>query len=685
MLTFAQAIEDIGPVAMARIFYKRSADFFSILRIMKDGGGNPNHDDLGRFSSGEGGSGGNQSEKAPEPRIVSSSKMQTAVLRNTWAAHGADLDYDDVWGTDEGEEQWVEEVESWNDEHGTSMDPDKMDMDLAGPNAEFLAHFEGKYLEGNKAPFPGANAANEYFANSEQVHLTAFTSTSSAEKFLNEIGADYTLRKATETRKDKAMDFLSVLKGNPHRADLGRYSSAKGAAMHAHPEGTLVRHKETGRLHLVQGHTDDGRVATTGGQYKKEELEGGLLIKINPNHDEKGQFASGEGGGSGGDKTVSGYSSKLTALTLDNDKFDALASQLKDDKSIKQPEMREIAVNYIGYHIAPSTSRTNSWQKIVDTQMVTARQTARASMIKSQPGAADVHATTALGNDKKRKAKDFRSTIAETKGIAKGNEDQPRDDHGRFAGGGGGSDAKPESPHEGKSGQFEHAGSADLKAQGFSPKSRGSGDSMHEAALVAWQHAKNTGATATAQPGGRGWRVVGPGQKLSYGSSHITVSPEGKLHSYSYTLGKSQSDAREVEWQADIKITKMDEDQQLVFGWASVTHIDGELVIDKQGDIISSEELEKAAYDFVLYCREQGDMHERRGVGKLVESCVFTQEKMAKCGLYAFDPESNEQMFGWFCGFKTQDAGVWKRIKSGHLPEFSVGGRAIRVPVGEAA
>ena len=35
---------------------------------------------------------------------------------------------------------------------------------------------------------------------------------------------------------------------------------------------------------------------------------------------------------------------------------------------------------------------------------------------KSQPGVADVHVTTALGNDKKRKAKDFISAIAEAKG-----------------------------------------------------------------------------------------------------------------------------------------------------------------------------------------------------------------------------------------------------------------------------
>ncbi len=120
-----------------------------------------------------------------------------------------------------------------------------------------------------------------------------------------------------------------------------------------------------------------------------------------------------------------------------------------------------------------------------------------------------------------------------------------------------------------------------------------------------------------------------------------------------------------------------------VFGWASVTHINGEVVIDKQGDIIESDELEKAVYDYVRHCREQGDMHEKRDVGRLIESTVYTAEKAEKCGVLAFDPSTGEQLYGWMVGFKVSSPDVWKRIRSGHLPEFSIGGRAIRVPVVE--
>lgn len=131
------------------------------------------------------------------------------------------------------------------------------------------------------------------------------------------------------------------------------------------------------------------------------------------------------------------------------------------------------------------------------------------------------------------------------------------------------------------------------------------------------------------------------------------------------------ADTEEADWSMPFEIIKTDEDEQLVFGWASISSVNGELVIDKQDDIIPEHELERAAYEYVLYCRQQGDMHERMGVGRLVESMVFTKQKQQVLGI-------DLGLSGWFVGFKVDDAGVWKRIKSGDLPEFSIGGKAVR-------
>ena len=60
------------------------------------------------------------------------------------------------------------------------------------------------------------------------------------------------------------------------------------------------------------------------------------------------------------------------------------------------------------------------------------------------------------------------------------------------------------------------------------------------------------------------------------------------------------------------KIAKSDDDKHLAFGWANVAiRADGEEIEDWQEDIIEPEELENAAYQYVLLYREGGEMHER--------------------------------------------------------------------------
>jgi broad specificity phosphatase PhoE len=131
---------------------------------------------------------------------------------------------------------------------------------------------------------------------------------------------------------------------------------------------------------------------------------------------------------------------------------------------------------------------------------------------------------------------------------------------------------------------------------------------------------------------------------------------------------------QEEDWSIPFDVVAKVDDQQLVFGWASIASVGGEDVVDKQGDIIPEDELEKAAYDYVLYCRQQGDMHERAGVGRLVESMVFTLQKQAVLNV-------DLGMVGWFVGFRVDCPETWAKVKSGTLPEFSIGGKAIREEV----
>ena len=126
-------------------------------------------------------------------------------------------------------------------------------------------------------------------------------------------------------------------------------------------------------------------------------------------------------------------------------------------------------------------------------------------------------------------------------------------------------------------------------------------------------------------------------------------------------------------------IMKTDDDKRLVFGWASISiKVDGEQLEDRQQDMIDPEDLEEAAYEYVLNFRDTGEEHIQslRKKGKLVESCVFTAEKQRAMGI----PEGIVPI-GWWIGFKIEDDDAWEKVKNGTYKMFSIEGKANRMPV----
>ena len=134
---------------------------------------------------------------------------------------------------------------------------------------------------------------------------------------------------------------------------------------------------------------------------------------------------------------------------------------------------------------------------------------------------------------------------------------------------------------------------------------------------------------------------------------------------------------------ADVSIFKTDDDKRLVFGWASVSiDLNGEQLEDRQKDLIDPEDLEEAAYEYVLNFRDTGEEHipTMRKKGKLVESCVFTAEKQRAMGI----PEGTLPI-AWWIGFKIEDDDAWERVKNGTYRMFSIEGKASREPVEKSA
>lgn len=125
------------------------------------------------------------------------------------------------------------------------------------------------------------------------------------------------------------------------------------------------------------------------------------------------------------------------------------------------------------------------------------------------------------------------------------------------------------------------------------------------------------------------------------------------------------------DYQLHGEITKADDSQRMVWGWASVISENGVPLEDRQGDVIEADTLVKAATDFMFSVRTTKQMHVGGKVGEFVHSFPLTAD-IAK----AFGIQCDKE--GWIVACKILDEAVWQKVKSGELRAFSIGGRARR-------
>ena len=170
----------------------------------------------------------------------------------------------------------------------------------------------------------------------------------------------------------------------------------------------------------------------------------------------------------------------------------------------------------------------------------------------------------------------------------------------------------------------------------------------------------------------------------------VTYDDDGKVIPLSQRMNPNVADVRKAKTFADIRnsrepqeeafnIMKADDDKREVFGWALVAiRKDGQQIVDHQRDVVDPDELEHAAYEYVLNFRDTGELHDAdlRKKGRLIESVVLTKEKQAAMGIpEGIVPE------GWWVGFKIDDDAAWDGIKKGRYRMFSIEGQGIRQPM----
>lgn len=120
-------------------------------------------------------------------------------------------------------------------------------------------------------------------------------------------------------------------------------------------------------------------------------------------------------------------------------------------------------------------------------------------------------------------------------------------------------------------------------------------------------------------------------------------------------------------------IAKVDNDQRMVWGWASVSTQNGQPVVDRQGDILETVTLQKAAHNYITNSRGAKVRHNGEVIGEVVDSIVFTDDIQKALGI-DFGQE------GWFIGMRIDDDATLASVDRGEFPMFSIGGEGTRVP-----
>lgn len=172
----------------------------------------------------------------------------------------------------------------------------------------------------------------------------------------------------------------------------------------------------------------------------------------------------------------------------------------------------------------------------------------------------------------------------------------------------------------------------------------------------------------------------------------FAMGMEGKVHAFTnavgqacYRPGETEKEYMEYYGQSDQgtggltlninimkdehKLLKFDDEQHIVYGWASVSTVDGMHLVDKQGDVVPMDVLTKAVNEFMENERVGKTMHVGDQTGVILHSMPISKDIAEALGIQT-------QLEGWIVGYKVYDDEVWKMVKSGELRAFSIGGFA---------
>lgn len=120
----------------------------------------------------------------------------------------------------------------------------------------------------------------------------------------------------------------------------------------------------------------------------------------------------------------------------------------------------------------------------------------------------------------------------------------------------------------------------------------------------------------------------------------------------------------------EVKIRKFSQMKQIAYG--VVLEPDTE---DLQGDVITAEEIERTAHDYMTNIRKVGARHKAAMDAVPVESYIAPMDLSFDGGPYG---SSTVKKGSWVLGVKVNDPAQWKKVMNGEYSGFSIGGVGVR-------
>ena len=164
-----------------------------------------------------------------------------------------------------------------------------------------------------------------------------------------------------------------------------------------------------------------------------------------------------------------------------------------------------------------------------------------------------------------------------------------------------------------------------------------------------------------------------PKARANFRSRHSCDTAKDKTSAryWSCRMWEANTSVDEMTKNIEGQILKTDDEQRIVYGWASVVTENGVPVVDRQGDVIEADTLVKAVNEFMEHVRVGKTMHSGEQTGMVIHSLPVTKEICGSLGI-----QCNRE--GWIVAYKVYDDAVWAMVKSGELAAFSIGGRAVK-------